>query len=142
MDGADSGARKHGNRGLGNQRHVNQDAVPLLDAVALENVRKKADLAVQLPVGDHPLLTRLPLPDDRGLVGAGCVKMAVEAVEGSVEFTSDKPLGVGKFPIQYLGPFFRPMKLGGFPAPEIVRTLQGLGVELPVLGKTADPGFF
>ena len=48
VHGADAGAGLHGNHGLGNQGHVDDDAVAAADAGGLERVGETAYLAVQL----------------------------------------------------------------------------------------------
>ena len=63
MDGADAGAGEHGNRRLGNHRHVDGDAVAFLDAAGLQYIGKAADFGVQLLVGElscRPWDRRLP----------------------------------------------------------------------------------
>ena len=142
MDGADSGARKHGNRGLGNQRHVNQDTVSFFNTVPLEDIGELADLPMKLTIGQNLFFPGLSFPDDRRLVGARGVKMTVQTVVGGVGLPSDKPLGERHFPIKNLIPFFEPMKFPGLTGPELVRLADRLGIDLLVLRKTADAGFF
>ena len=78
---------------LGDQRHVDRDAVALLDAQPLEHVRELADFAVELPVGEHARVAGLALPDDaRPCCGAApSLEVAVEAVVRGVELAADEP---------------------------------------------------
>ena len=75
-----AGTGQHSNGGLGDQGHVDEDSLPFFDSVALEHIGELADLAMKLAVGDDFFVTRLPFPDDGGLVGTRGVEMAVEAV--------------------------------------------------------------
>ena len=141
MDRADAGAGQHGDRGLGNEGHVEKDTVPLLHAVALEDIGKLADLAVKLAVSQDLFVTRFPLPDDRGLVRTGSLQMAVEAVLGGIHLGPDKPLGIGELPIENLRPFFEPMEFLGLATPELVGLGHRLGMEFFVNRHAADAGF-
>ena len=80
VDRPDAGAGQHGDGGLGDKGHVDEDPVPLLHAVTLEDIGKPADLPVELAVGQDTLLAGFTFPDDCGLVRAWTVEMAVEAV--------------------------------------------------------------
>ena len=138
---ADAGAGQHGDRGLGNEGHVEKDTVPLLHAVALEDICEFADLAVELAVSQNLFVTRFPLPDDRGLVRTRPLQMAIEAVLGGIHLGSDKPLGIGELPIKHLGPFFEPMEFLGLAPPEFVGLGHRLGMEFFVNRHAADAGF-
>ena len=52
MDGADARAGEHGVSRLRNHRHVDGDAVALLDVAVAQDVGEAADLVVQLLIGD------------------------------------------------------------------------------------------
>ena len=85
MDRADARAGEHRVGRLGDHRHVDGDAVALLDAVRLQHIGEAADILVQLAIGDVLALARVvALPQDRGLVGARR-QMPVDAVVGGVE---------------------------------------------------------
>ena len=142
VDGTDPGAGKHRNRRLWDERHVDQDAVSFFDTVPLEDIGELTDLTMELSVSQDALFSWLPLPDDRCLVAARRIEMAVEAVIGGVELPSHEPLGIGDLPIQNLGPFLEPVEFPGLPGPEGVGLADRLGMELLVLGKAADSGLF
>ena len=77
VNGTDAGACKHGYRGLRNQWHVDQDTVSIFDTVSFEDIGELADLTMKLSIGQNLFFTRLPFPDDRRLVAAWGVEMAV-----------------------------------------------------------------
>jgi hypothetical protein len=52
MDGAHARAGEHRNRGLGDHRHVDRDAIAFLHAEPAQRIAEAADLLVQFPVRD------------------------------------------------------------------------------------------
>ena len=64
----------------GDERHVDDDAVALLHAEALQGVREAVHLAVEPAVGVGVLLAVLADPDERRLVAPVAVDVAVDAV--------------------------------------------------------------
>jgi hypothetical protein len=68
MHRADPGAGEHRDGGLGDEREIDADAVTLLDAEGLEDVREGPDLTRELPIGERAAVAGLALPDDRRLV--------------------------------------------------------------------------
>jgi hypothetical protein len=147
VDRPDAGAREHGDGGLGHHGQVEDDAVALLDAVALEDVGEAANLAVQLGEGEDAFLAGasvgggLAFPDEGGLVGVGGAEPLVEAVGGDVELAADEPLGEGFLPLEDLleGPL--PDQLGlRLARPEAVGLADGLGPKLLVGGHGAHVG--
>ena len=141
VNGTDACTRQHGDGGLWNEGHVDEDTVSLLDPVTLEDIGKLADLAVELAVRQHLFISGLPLPNDGCLVGTGGLKVTVETVLSCIDFTSDKPLCVGELPIEHLGPFLRPVQFLCLACPELVRLVHRFGMELLVLGHASDAGF-
>ena len=93
MHRADARAGEHGDRRLRNHRHVNEDAVAFLAAIALQHIGKQADFAVKLLVGEDAPFAGFAFPDDGGLVAARTGEMPIEAVFADVELAADKPLG-------------------------------------------------
>ena len=71
MRGGDARASLHRHHRLDRHRHVDQNAVGLLDAFRLERVSEVADLVVELLVGDLRHLAVIGFEDDRGLVRLG-----------------------------------------------------------------------
>ena len=85
MNRADARAAEHGHSGFGNHRHVNGDAIALLDAERFQYISKFANVGVKLRVGDAlHVFFRFALPNNRGLVAAR-FEMPIEAVDGDVE---------------------------------------------------------
>ena len=70
MHGADARAGMHRDHDLGHQRHVDHDAVALVDAERAQRIGEAADFRVQLAIAQAPRVARLALEDDRGLVAA------------------------------------------------------------------------
>ena len=70
MHRTDACAGQHGNRGLGNIREINDDAVTLFDLVPFQHIREPADFVMQLLVGKRAFVTRFALPDNRRLIPA------------------------------------------------------------------------
>jgi hypothetical protein len=77
---SNSGAGQHRDDGLRNQRHVDQNAVAFFNAIALEDISKDADFAMELMIGQRAALAGLTFPNDGRLVAARSVEMAIEAV--------------------------------------------------------------
>ena len=92
VDGADAGAGEHRDRQLGHERHVERDAIALLDAERLQDVGELADLAMEIEVGQRAAIAGLAFPDERGLVAARRADVAIEAVDADVELAADEPL--------------------------------------------------
>ena len=109
--GADPGARQHGDRHLGDHRHVDGDAVALLHAVALERGGEALDFAIEIPVGQRARVARLPFPDQGGLGAMRALHVAVETVVGDVELAAHEPLGVRRLPLERLLPRLEPGQL-------------------------------
>jgi hypothetical protein len=59
VDGAESRTGEHRDRDLGDHRHVDRDPVALPDAEAGEHVRGLLHVAVEIRVGDRPLVVVL-----------------------------------------------------------------------------------
>ena len=135
----DARAREHGDGGFGNHRHVNRDAVAFDDAERFEDVGELADILVKLGVGDvlHIFLG-FALPDDGGLVANG-LEMAVEAVDGDIQFAVLEPrmfddtlVGV---PLKLAGVrrFLEPIECGGLFHPEFFRVVDRARIHRVVL---------
>src|SRR5205814_348699 len=105
MGRADSGAGEHGDGGLGDHRHIDGDAIALLDAELLQPVGEFADVVFKLLVGDAadfrtptPALPRstgggrrerLAFPDDRRLLALALLDDAIETVVRDVQLPAD-----------------------------------------------------
>ena len=67
---ADPRAGEHRDRRLRNCRQIDDDAIAFADFVALEDVGKAADFAMQLLIGEDPFVSRLAFPNDGSLISA------------------------------------------------------------------------
>ena len=138
-------AGKHGDGSLGNHGHVDQHHVPFLDTSGLEHVGKEADLAMKLPVGQGTFFgrfsrgCRFAFPDQGGLIGLVRIQIAIQTVHAHVGLPSNKPLGMGCFPLQDLAPGLEPDQfLLGLFAPEGFRLAHGAIVHLLVGSHRSD----
>ena len=81
VGGADAGAGQHGDRQLGDHRHVDGDPVALLRRPRpLSTLANRLHLVEQLGVGDGAGVAGLALPVEGDLVAAAGLDVAVEAV--------------------------------------------------------------
>ncbi len=92
MHRADAGAGQHGDRGLDDHRQVDADPVALLHADLAQAVGELADPREQLGVGHAAVAVRVvALPDDRDVVAAPGLHVAVQAGDGGVEHAVLEP---------------------------------------------------
>ena len=140
MRGPDSGTCEHRDGRLGNHRQVDGDAVALLHSQILERVREARHLGVQLGVGEGTGVTRLPLPDQRGLGAAWPVEVAIEAVVGGVQPSTHKPPRMGRLPLENGVPPFKPVQLLGPRLPEGEAVPFGSFVRAAVCHDRTFPG--
>ena len=90
VDRTDARAREHRDGCLGNVRKVNEHTRPFLAAVALQDVREDADLAMKLLVGEDTPLAWFALPDNGGFIATRTGEMTVEAVFGDVQLAANE----------------------------------------------------
>src|SRR5687768_13393203 len=98
MNGADTGACQHRDRGLRYHREVDCHPIASLDTKTLERVGAPAHLPGQIPVRQHPPLARLSFPYDGRLVSPWSAQVAVEAAGRGVELPIHEPAGVRQLP--------------------------------------------
>ena len=89
--GADARACLHRDHALDRHRHVDDDAVALLDAEGLEPVGETADAMIEIAIGDARHRAVIGLEDDRDLFGVAVFQVAVEAVVRHIEFAVLEP---------------------------------------------------
>ena len=139
MHRADAGTGEHGDGSFGNHRHVNEHAVPGLDALGFEDVGKRADFGVELLVSDAARVAGFAFPEDGHFV-ATAFEMTIHAVFADVDFGIDEPLGERRLPIEHLAPRSLPLQLRSLAGPEGVRGVDRFRVELLVFIHAADAG--
>ena len=133
MHCADPSTGKHGNRGLDNHRHVDQHTVLGFDPISLQHIGKFADFTLQLAVGQGAFVTRLTLPDDRGLVATPFIDMAINTVNTYIGLAAHKPLCIGSFPVQHLAPLLIPAEFLCLAGPKNMRLFHRLLMHALVL---------
>ena len=125
MDRAESGAREHRDDGLGDHRHVDEDAVPFLHPVRSERARKQRDVVAKLSIGVR--LTNVgdrAVVDQRSLVAA-CRYMTIEGVVTGVENAAGEPAVEGLVrTVEDCVPAFEPIDVFGDFAPEPLGILE------------------
>ena len=100
MGNANSGARQHRHRKFGNHRHVNGDAVALLKAKALQNIGELLDLFQKIGIGDGALVAGFAFPVIGNAVANAVGHVAIEAVLGNIQGSTNEPLGKWEFPFE------------------------------------------
>ncbi len=138
MNRADSRAREHRDRRLRHQRHVDRDAVAVLHAQALQRITASANFVGEHLVGQHARVAGLALPDQRCLVAARSVEMAIEAVVRGIDCAADEPLRMREIPFEGFAERLEPMQIARAVRPEFFRIAGGLAPQLLVLGEALD----
>jgi len=126
--------------------HVDGDDIALLDSELLESVGEAAGLLLEVAVGEasdlglgvRPVAEGLALPEDGEVVAVAVLDLAVDAVVAEVGLAADEPLGVGRVPVEDLGPRLEPSEFLGDAAPEAVGIFDGAPVECAVLVHGGD----
>ncbi len=139
VDGADAGAGQHRDDGLGHHRHVDHDAVALLDAERAEHAGEAGDELEQLGVGvgAHGLRDRRVVDQGR-LVGAAGDDVPVEGVVAGVEHAAGEPPVEGRgVVVEHPRRRGDPVDAGGRVAPEAGGVLEAAAMGLPVGGPCA-----
>ena len=121
MHRADSRAGQHRNRGLGNVRQINDDAIAFFDVVPFQYIRETADFAMQLLIGERALVAGFAFPNYCRLVPARPFEMPVQAIFGNVQFPAHEPFRERRLPFEDLLPRRTPDQLLRFARPELGR---------------------
>ena len=133
VDRADTGAGQHGKGGLGDHRHVDQDAVALFNSEILEDGRHAHDFGAQL--GERVGLFFVGFGgdvDQRLAVGVG-LGVPVDRVVTEIGFAADEPFDEGRIgEIVDLCRLLVPVDQLGLLAPETVPILDGTLVKFLV----------
>ena len=142
VDGAQARAGEHGDHRLRDHRHVDDDAVPALDALPPQRAGEAGHLVPQLAVGDLAHLAgEGTVPDDRGLLAAALLRMQVDRVVAGVQLATAEPAVEGCVRlVEDLVPAPRPVDALGDLAPEALGVLQRSAVLLLVTGHRETSG--
>ena len=97
---AKASAGEHGDRDLGDHRHIDRNAVALGHAERLQRVRGLLHLAQQVVVGNGAAVTWLADPVEGHLLAATSGNVAINAVLRNVELTVIEPLRKWGLPLQ------------------------------------------
>jgi hypothetical protein len=104
VNGPDAGTGEHRDGGLGDHRQIDGYTVTPFDPESFECIGAAPDLTCEVPVGEHPPVSRFSLPDDGRLVPPRPVEVPVEAVGRSIELAVHEPTGVRQLPVEDLLP--------------------------------------
>ena len=145
VDGADAGTGQHRDDALRGEGHVEDHAIALLHAQALEGVGEAVHLAVEAVVGVGALVAILAHPQQGSLVAAIAVHVAVDAVDRGVQLPADEPGVVGGVELEDLRPGLGPVQGPGLLGPEGGRIFLSQGalhfvVDGRLLGQPAPHG--
>ena len=112
VNGADAGARQHGDDSFRDHRHVDADTVAFLYVAGLEHVSQAADLFVQLPVSDVRIVGRIVTFPDQGTLVAVRIQMTIDAVVTGIELAALEPadMSLGVVPVEYRIPGLVPVQ--------------------------------
>jgi hypothetical protein len=132
VQSAEPGAGQHREHGLGDHRHLDGHAVTRADPELGQGVRRLADLALQVGVGDGAGVAGLTLPVERHLLAVAGLDVAVDAVVGDVQPAADEPLRERGVPVDHPLPLLLPVQALGLLGPE--RLAVGVGALVPLRG--------
>ncbi len=132
----DAGAGEHGDRELGDHRHVDGDAVALLQPEPLQHVGEPLHIGQEFGVGDRAGVAGFALPVVGDLVAPARGHVAVETVLRHVELAPAEPLGERQVPVEHGVEVLRPgEQLPGLAGPERLVVRLGLLVQGAVVGE-------
>ena len=95
MHGTDAGASQHGDHRLRHHRHVENDAVALLDTEVAQDRSQHLGFHLQMVVGDRALLGgERGIVDDRRLLAAALHHMPIDRVPAGVADAPGEPATV------------------------------------------------
>ena len=144
MNRADARAGEHADRRLRHHRHVEDDAVALADAEIAQHGGEHLRLGHQAVIGDG---ARYPgerrIVDDRGLLAAPGVDVAVDRVEAGIADAADEPAAVNsrcrvEDGLRLLEPVDGLGRLG----PKTLRVALPAGVDLVIAARAGIHGAF
>ena len=139
VNGADARAGQHGEHRLRHHRHVENDPVALLHAEVAQHAAEHLGLGQQPVIGDGAFLPgERRVVDDRRLLAAPGIDMAVDGVEAGVADAADEPAAVDAgVRIEHGFGLFDPVDGGGRFAPKTLRIALPARVDFVI---AARPG--
>ena len=144
MNGADARAGEHADRRLRHHRHIEDDAVALADAEIAQHGGEHLRLGHQAVIGDGALDPgERRIVDDRGLLAAPSVDVAVDRIEAGVADAADEPAAVdSRRRVENGFGLFEPVDSCGRLGPEALRVALPAGVDLVVAARAGVHGAF
>ncbi len=144
MDGADARAGEHGDHRFRHHRHVKNDAVALADAEIAQHAAEHLGLGQEPMIGDGPFLVReRRVIDDRGLLAAAGIDMAVDGIETRVADASHEPAAVNAGRgVEHRFGLFKPVDVVRRFAPKGYRIALPAGIDLVIAARTGVHGAF
>lgn len=94
-----------------NHRHVDDGAITTRQAAILQHRCKAANKTVQFLIGDGALVARLTFKKERDLIFSRPGEMPVNTVEARIDFSSLKPFGKRRLPIEGGSEILKPSQL-------------------------------
>ncbi len=142
MNGADARAGEHRDRRLRHHRHIKNDAVALADAEIAQHAAEHLCLGQEAMIGDGPLHAgERRIVDDRGLLAAPGIDMAVDGVEAGVADPVRKPAAVDAgLRVEHRLRFLKPVDVGGRFAPKAKRIALPARIDFMIAARTGVHG--
>jgi hypothetical protein len=94
VDRANARTRVHGDHNLGNERHIDHDAVAETHALVLQGIGAAAYLSVQFTIAQTPAIAGLAFKNKRRLMAA-LGKMHIQTVVGNIQTPVGEPAVIG-----------------------------------------------
>src|SRR5437868_7370829 len=141
MHCADSRAGQHRNRGLGNVREINEDAIAFFDVVPFQHIRETADLAMQLLICERALVAGFAFPNYCGLIPTRPGEMPVQTIFRNVQFPAHEPFRERRLPFEDLFPWRAPDQILRFARPEFARLPDRFAIHSLILSQALDSRF-
>ena len=133
MNGADASACQHRHHRFGDHRHVDDDAIALLDTKVLQHGAERRHLVAQLGVGVRARGLGDGTVVDQRFLPAAHRNVSIEAIPGRVALCAHEPAailaGVG---IEHLVPGLVPVDLARSLGPEGFRVSHAGGIDLGI----------
>ena len=121
----DGGEQEHDRLRAG--RHVDRDAVALLDAEPAQRGGDPLHLVEELAVREDAALAALVRVDERGVPCPAAPHVAVERVPGEVRPPAHEPAELREAPLEHVLPALEPGQVLGGAGPEAFRVLASRG---------------